>query len=176
MIRKATSNDINAIETIYNTLHTNEENGLVTIGWDRSIYPTRATALEALENEDLFVLEAPDHQVVAAARINQIQVPEYADADWHYKDISDDQVMVLHTLVVDPDTAGKGYGTEFVHFYEEYARSHDCPYLRMDTNEKNAAARKLYKKLGYWESDIVPCTFNGIEGVQLVCLEKYLNP
>ena len=148
MIRKATSNDINAIETIYNKLHTNEENGLVTIGWDRSIYPTRATALEALENEDLFVLEAPDHQVVAAARINQIQVPEYADAGWHYKDISDDQVMVLHTLVVDPDTAGKGYGTEFVHFYEEYARSHDCPYLRMDTNEKNAAARKLYKKLG----------------------------
>lgn len=176
MIRKATSNDINAIENIYNKLHTNEEKGLVTIGWDRSIYPTRATALEALENEDLFVLEFPEQQVVAAARINQIQVPEYADANWHYKNISDDHVMVLHTLVVDPDTAGKGYGTEFVHFYEEYAHSHSCPYLRMDTNEKNAAARKLYKKLGYWESDIVPCTFNGIEGVQLVCLEKYLNP
>lgn len=176
MIRKATSNDINAIETIYNKLHTNEEKGRITIGWNRNIYPTRATALEALENEDLFVLESPDQQVVAAARINQIQVPEYADANWHYKNISNSQVMVLHTLVVDPDTAGKGYGTEFVHFYEDYASSHDCPYLRMDTNEKNTAARKLYKKLGYWESDIVPCTFNGIEGVQLVCLEKYLNP
>ena len=51
MIRKATSNDIDTIETIYNKLHTNEEKGLVTIGWNRSIYPTRATALEALENE-----------------------------------------------------------------------------------------------------------------------------
>ena len=48
----------------------------------------------------------------------------------------------------------------------------NCPYLRMDTNAKNQAARKLYARLGYWEADIVPCVFNGIPGVQLVCLEK----
>ena len=107
--------------------------------------------------------------------INQVQVPEYADADWRYKDIPDEQVMVLHTLVVDPDTSGKGYGTAFVDYYEKYALEHNCPYLRMDTNERNAAARRLYKKLGYWEADIVSCVFNGIEGVQLVCLEKKLS-
>ena len=32
----------------------------------------------------------------------------------------------------------------------------------------------LYKKLGYTEAGIVPCTFNGLEGVELVCLEKKL--
>ena len=42
----------------------------------------------------------------------------------------------------------------------------------MDTNAKNQAARKLYARLGYWEADIVPCVFNGIPSVQLVCLEK----
>nr|WP_296093717.1 hypothetical protein [uncultured Dorea sp.] len=52
---------------------------------------------------------------------------------------------------------------------------HNCPYFRMDTNERNTAARRLYKKLGYWEADIVSCVFNGIEGVQLVCLEKKLR-
>ena len=42
----------------------------------------------------------------------------------------------------------------------------------MDTNEKNAAARRLYARLGYREAGIVPCVFNGIKGVGLVCLEK----
>ena len=45
----------------------------------------------------------------------------------------------------------------------------------MDTNERNAAARRLYAGLGYREAGIVPCTFNGIGGVQLVCLEKTLT-
>ena len=44
----------------------------------------------------------------------------------------------------------------------------------MDTNSKNQAARKLYAHLGYWESGIVDCSFNGIPGVALVCLEKKL--
>ena len=47
--------------------------------------------------------------------------------------------------------------------------------LRMDTNAKNAAARRLYQKLGYAEPDIVPCIFNGIPNVQLVLLEKKLT-
>lgn len=82
--------------------------------------------------------------------------------------------MVLHTLVVSPRIKGVGYGTKFVAFYEQYALDHGCRYLRMDTNEKNQAARSLYRKLGYTEVGVVPTVFNGIEGVQLVCLEKKL--
>lgn len=33
----------------------------------------------------------------------------------------------------------------------------------------------MYQKLGYEERGIVPCVFNGIPDVQLVCLEKYLD-
>ena len=49
-----------------------------------------------------------------------------------------------------------------------------CPYLSMDTNEKNAAARRLYARLGYKEIGIVDCEFSGIAGVHLVRLEKSL--
>jgi hypothetical protein len=55
------------------------------------------------------------------------------------------------------------------------ARENGCTVLRMDTNAKNAAARRLYQKLGYAEPDIVPCIFNGIPNVQLVLLEKKLT-
>ena len=80
--------------------------------------------------------------------------------------------MVLHTLVISTSHSGKGYGKAFVAFYEPYAKEQGCPFLRMDTNAKNHAARSLYQKLGYKEIGIVPCNFNGIEGISLVLLEK----
>ncbi len=45
----------------------------------------------------------------------------------------------------------------------------------IDTNERNLAARAMYSKYGYQEIDIVPTTFNGIEGVNLVLLEKQIQ-
>ena len=170
-IRRGTKEDIVQVAAIYDHILTEEEEGRAVIGWIRGVYPTENTAKEAVKNDDLFVMTDAG-RIVAAARINQVQVSEYADANWKYQDILPEQVMVLHTLVVDPGQSGKGYGSAFVKFYEDYAKEHNCPYLRMDTNAKNQAARKLYARLGYWEADIVPCVFNGIPGVQLVCLEK----
>ncbi len=83
-------------------------------------------------------------------------------------------VMVLHTLVVDPDKKRRGYGRAFLDFYENYARENGCAVLRIDTNARNAAARKMYAAFGWREAGIVPCSFNGLPGVQLVCLEKPL--
>lgn len=173
MIRRARPEDIPEVVKIYDHIHDKEEAGESAIGWVRDIYPTVRTAITALEQEDLFVGEV-DGRIVSAARINQQQVPEYADCRWEY-DAPEDQVMVLHTLVVEPSQSGKGYGKEFIRFYEDYALRHGCVYLRLDTNEINTAARTLYKKLGYKEPGIVPCVFNGIEGVRLVCLEKKLS-
>ena len=168
MIRGAEPGDIDGVVQIYAHILDSGE----SIGWVKGIYPTRRTALEALEKDELFVDEE-DGQVVAAARINRVQVPEYALADWNYQ-APEAEVMVLHTLVVEPAQAGKGLGRRFVQFSEDYALENGCRYLRMDTNAVNARARSLYKRLGYTEAGIVPCNFNGIAGVQLVCLEKTL--
>ena len=173
VIRKGAAADIPQIAAIYDRIHTREEAGQSVVGWVRDIYPTRATAQAALDAGELFVLEHGG-AVAAAARINQIQVPEYANARWQHPQAPAEQVMVLHTLVVDPLQGGRGLGTAFVRFYEEYAREKGCPYLRMDTNEKNRSARALYARLGYQEVGIVDCCFNGISGVRLVCLEKTL--
>ena len=174
MIRKAAAADIPAIAGIYDRILTKEEAGQATIGWARGVYPTEGFARRALEAKDLFVLE-DGGAICATARINQEQVPEYAGGDWLYGDAPDAEIMVLHTLVVDPQAAGRGYGRAFVSFYEQYAKDHGCRYLRMDTNAVNAAARRFYAKLGFRESGIVGCVFNGIPDVKLVCLEKKLD-
>lgn len=172
-IRPATAHDLARIEEIYNAIHTAEEAGKVSIGWVRGVYPTRATAQAGLDAGDLFVL-ADGGTVYAAGRINREQVPVYAEMPWAH-DVPPEQVLVLHTLVVDPAVAGHGCGTQFVRFYEQRARALGCPELRIDTNAKNANARRLYAYLGYREAGVAPCTFNGIDGVALVCLEKWLG-
>ncbi len=173
MIRKATNRDIPAVSGIYDRIHDAEAAGRLTTGWLRGVYPTEATARAALEAGDLFVLE-DGGRVVAAGRINRIQVPDYALVDWKYP-ARDDEVMVLHTLTVDPLCAGRGYGRAFLAFYEAYALENGCPVLRIDTNAKNAAARAMYAKHGYIESGVIPTVFNGIPGVDLVCMEKRLG-
>ena len=170
MIRRATEGDLTAIAAIYDRIHDAEEAGRLTTGWVRGVYPTEATARAALAAGDLFVLQ-DGGGIVAAARINREQVDVYAQVPWQYP-ARGDQVMVLHTLTVDPAKSGLGYGRAFLEFYERYALESGCPVLRIDTNEKNTAARAMYKRHGYLESGIVPTVFNGIPGVMLVCMEK----
>ena len=169
-IRRAEKTDIPAVAEIYDHIHGEEEAGRMTIGWKRGISPGRATAETAVSKGDLFVLE-DGGRVLAAGRINQEQVAEYAEIDWLYS-APDDGVWVLHTLVVEPAANGRGCARAFLDFYENYARERGCSVLRIDTNERNAAARAMYAKHGWREAGIVPCTFNGLPGVRMVCLEK----
>ena len=174
MIRKAVLADLDAVVGIYDEIHLAEETGLICVGWKRGVYPVRATAEEALRRNDLFVLEK-DGVIAGSGIINSMQVDAYAKARWQYE-ADDDRVCVLHTLTISPRASGKGLGTRFVGFYEAYALEHGCFELRIDTNERNLAARRMYRRLGYSEIDIVPTVFNGIPDVGLVLLEKRLDP
>ena len=172
MIRKATESDIPAVAEIYAHILANEDPAKPATGWLKGIYPVEATARAALGRDDLFVC-IEDDKVVASAIINRTQVDVYADCKWSLE-CEDDEVMVLHTLTVEPACTGRGIGRKFVAFYEDYARGHNCKALRIDTNAVNITARGLYAKLGYTEVGIVPCVFNGIPNVMLVCMEKLL--
>ena len=173
MIRKAEIKDLDAVDCLYQEIHDAESTGLVTTGWIREVYPVRATAEAALERDDLFVLEE-NGRILGSGIINQLQVDVYEGAPWKYH-VSDEQVCVLHTLVISPAARGKGYGRAFIRFYEDYALQHGYTELRIDTNERNMAARAMYSKYDYQEIDIVPTTFNGIAGVNLVLLEKQIR-
>lgn len=169
-IRKADKNDFTAVKKIYDNIHTEEESGRATTGWVRGIYPEAKTIEDALERNDLFVAETEDI-IVGTAIFNQTQLDSYKNAKWQHE-VKDNEIMVMHTLVIDPSQKGKGIGKEVAQFYEQYALENGCHYLRIDTNAKNTAARSFYKKLGYKEIGIVPCDFFGIGKINLVLLEK----
>ena len=173
VIRKANAADLDGVAAVYEAIHDEEEAGKVEIGWVRGVYPTRATAEASFERGDLYVLE-DDGAILGAAIINQTQVDRYAQGAWRHE-VPDDRVCVLHTLVIHPRDAGRGYGKAFVRFYEDWALRNGWPELRLDTNARNTAARRLYAGLGYKEVGVVPTVFNGIPGVNLVLLEKYIG-
>jgi len=128
--------------------------------------------MDAINADEMFVME-DGGSIVAALRINQVQMPAYAQVEWE-QNASPDKVMSFHTLVVSPKANGRGYGSGFVKFFEQYALEHGCPYLRIDTNARNLRARALYARLGYKEAGIINCVFCGIPNVDLVCMEKSL--
>lgn len=172
LIRKATVTDTAAIVALFDAIHTEEEAGRTTTGWLRNVYPTVKVVETGLDRGDLYVMEKAG-LLVATCRINAEQVDCYFGAPWRYA-AAPEQVLVMHTLVVDPKQKGRGYGTAFIAYYEEEARRRGCTVVRIDTNARNAQARRLYAYLGYHEADIVPTVFNGIPGVGLVLLEKKL--
>lgn len=172
-IRPATADDLPRIEQIYDAIHTAEEAGTASVGWARGVYPTRATAQAARDDGALFVL-TDGGALVAAGRIDKCRCRSTRRCRGNtQRRRSKCSCCTRSSLTRRP--AGHGYGTQFVRFYARRARALGCTVLRIDTNAKNAAARRLYARLGFREAAIVPCTFNGIAGVELVCLEKRLD-
>ena len=170
--RQAVSTDLTAIEAIYDRVLTRKEAGQEHIGWVRGLYPTRATASQSLQRQDLYVMES-EGQILAVATINQIQADVYSTAPWRYM-APDHKVLVLHTLVVDPNSIRNGLGRQFVTFYEDMGRQLGCTCLRLDTNVENSNARAFYNALGYEELCTRPCTFPGITGLTWILMEKKL--
>ena len=126
--------------------------------------------MDALTAGTLYVLE-DEGRVTAAAKIDQHQMPSTPSVPGSTRPRRSG-CWCCHTLVVDPAVKGKGYGTAFVRFYEQLGRETGRNCLRIDTNARNTPARTLYARLGYIEAGIIGGSFNGIPGVQLVCLEK----
>lgn len=173
MIRKAVETDIDRIDEIFNSVHVLEETGVTCAGWKRNVYPTHDTAVSAIKSGEMFVYES-DGIIKGTAVINKKQATEYSMCPWRYR-ASDDEVMVIHTLSVDPAYRKQGVATALIKFYEEYAAAEGCTNLRLDTNRENTPARRLYLNLGYTEAEVVPCLYEGIENLYLMCYEKKIK-
>lgn len=147
MIRKATTQDIDAVERSYTELLQHEQtHGAYTV-WQSGIYPTRQTAKQGLAEGALYVAEQ-DGELCASMIMNQIQPEEYHQIKWQ-EPAAPDQVLVIHLLCVRPSKAGRGIGKEMVQFAIEEGKRLHCSAIRLDTGPQNKPAVALYQKLGF---------------------------
>lgn len=147
MIRQAIFDDIDLIEDAYNEHFKHEiEHGAFTV-FKKGIYPTKKDAVKAISARSLFVYEENDN-IAGSIILNKVQPIEYTKIDWG-KVLRDDEVMVIHLLMVRPSMAGKGIASSLVKYAMELAKNSSCKVLRLDTGSQNTPAVSLYKKLGF---------------------------
>ena len=131
MIRKATFDDIELIEDTYNEHFKHEKkHGAFTV-FKKGIYPTRKDAEKAINVGTLYVYEE-NNGIAGSMIVDKVQPAEYTKIIWE-QTFANDEVMVIHLLMVRPSKAGKG----------------SCKALRLDTGSQNVPALSLYKKLGF---------------------------
>ncbi len=174
MIRLAKQTDIDDVEKIFNEILDTPEM-VHTTNWLKDGYPTRADAQKALDAGTLYVGEDETGGLYGAVNLNHIQPPEYAKIPWKIEpECSRDEVLVIHTLCIRPNCAGKGYGREFVAFSEQLAREKGCRVVRLDTYEGNRPAESLYSSLGYTLAGKTLFHFHNVIWETLICMEKKL--
>ncbi len=147
MIRKATKEDIGAVEQSYTALLEHEAKNGSSSGWKLGVYPTRATAENAVGQGSLYVMEE-NGQICASMILNSEQPADYARVPWQYPAAAD-EVLVLHTLCVPPSQAGKGRGREMVAFAVDFGTSRGYKVFRLDTYDGNGPAAGLYTRMGF---------------------------
>ena len=169
MVRKATEADIPAVTAIYDALLDREEQGLLSTGWTRGVYPTEQTARDALRAGTLYVMER-EGRVTAAAKIDQSQMEQYSRCRWQH-DAPPEQVLVVHTLCIPPSLAGQGLGRECVSRIKQHAAAIGCAAIRLDTWAGNTPAARLYQKNGFSLCGRAEVLFQGRIPEELIFLE-----
>lgn len=172
MIRLAKQTDIDEVEKIFDEILDTPEM-VRTTNWLKGGYPTRADAQKALDAGTLYVGEDGTGRLYGSVNLNHIQPPEYAKIPWKIlPECGGTEVLVIHTLCIRPDCAGKGCGKEFVAFSEQLAREKGCRAIRLDTYEGNRPAKSLYSSMGYTLAGSTLFHFQNVIWETLICMEK----
>lgn len=147
IIEKGTVNNIDELEILYNNLNDYLEAHVNYPGWIKHIYPVRETAVSGIEADNLFVLKI-DGVIAGSVILNHEPENAYDKVKWmleaDYKDI-----IVIHTLVVNPQFMQRHIAWQLMKFAEEYGIKQNVRSIRLDVSVHNIPAIALYEKLGY---------------------------
>ena len=146
-VRAAQTGDLHAVIRLYEDVcrHVEENNPIAW--WKREVYPTAQTAREGLEAPTLYVAEA-QARLAGAVILNQTPEAGYAGIAWP-SGARDEQALVVHTLCVHPDFAGRGVGRALLSFAVDLAADRDLAAVRLDVWDGNARAIALYEACGF---------------------------
>jgi len=147
IIEQATLADIDEVATLYDAVIDHLNGGVNYPGWQKGLYPTRATAETAAANGTLFVARE-DGAIIGSVVLSHRPEEAYDEARWGI-DASYDDIIVIHTLCVRPNTLKQGIARRLMEFARQHASEHTMKSIRLDVFEGNAPAIALYEKCGY---------------------------
>lgn len=147
IIEKGTTKDIDELEKLYDDLNEYLESNINYPGWIKGIYPTRQTAIDGIDNDNLFILRI-DNEIAASVILSHEPEDAYSQVTWgieaNYKDI-----IVIHTFVVHPNYMKNGLGRVLMDFAKRYSIEQKTKTIRLDVSIHNTPAIALYEECGY---------------------------
>jgi ribosomal protein S18 acetylase RimI-like enzyme len=78
---------------------------------------------------------------------------------WGFSTFSARPLINIHDLAVTADCRGHGVGRRLLEAVEAKARASGCAKLTLEVNADNAAAQRLYRRLGFGDGEGRPATF-----------------
>ena len=141
MIQKAVVDDLEIISQLAAKARARmQADGLMQ--WPGN-YPDQKTFEKDISQGGLYVYKQGD-RIVASISI----LPENDDA---YKEIRwlKDHSLVIHRVVVDPDSQKQGIGLALFEFARTLAKTHHYLSIKVDTHPKNFKMQRLITKAGY---------------------------
>lgn len=140
------------IVKLYDAIHEDLQKTINYPRWPKGIYPDKDSAKEAILKKEMYILQ--DHNcIVASVVLNHQQDLGYEKAAWLLEALPH-QVMVIHTLAVDPQYKGLGYASYMIEEIKKIAIQKNCIALRLDITQENLPARYLYQKHGFYFTGI----------------------
>ncbi|MGY5849299.1 GNAT family N-acetyltransferase [Salegentibacter sp. F14] len=112
--------------------------------WNEN-YPSMEQLQRDIENDELYLLRE-DTQIKGIVMLSFKQDEIYKSVNWLTKTTNH---LYVHRLAVHPKHWGKGYARTLMNFAEDYARSHNCVSIRLDTFSQNKRNQRFYKAREY---------------------------
>lgn len=147
VIKKATLQNIDELEALYNTLNDFLASTRNYPGWIKHIYPVRETAVQGIEEGSLFVA-MENNIIVGSIILNHEPEEAYHPVKW-LVDTDYENILVVRTLVVHPEYMKQQVGSNLMTFARKYALGNGIKSIRLDVSVNNKPAIELYRKMGY---------------------------
>lgn len=111
--------------------------------WDE-VYPARDIIEKDLTKQQAYGYW-DNEKLSAYTVLNEEYDQEYSTINW----MVNGKALIIHRLMIDAASQGKGIGKKLVDFAEVYASIHGYHSIRLDAFSKNPAALHLYERKNY---------------------------
>lgn len=146
-IEAGTTRDLDELEKIYNDVNDYLQQGINYPGWLKGIYPVREDAEIGIMENTLFTLKVGGN-IAGSIILNHKHEKAYDQVTWELE-ADDNQVLIVHTLLVHPDFMKQGISQKLMDFAKDYAIQKTVRSIRLDVAIQNTPAISLYEKCGY---------------------------
>ncbi len=155
IFRKAVLEDLENIEVMLK--YVVKEGRGKGLNWTEK-YPTREIFEEDILKREAYIIEN-DEELVGVVVLNSEEDISYKNLLWQ----ENERFIVIHRFMISPNYEGQGYGKRLLGEILEWARKNNFRLVKLDTEEKNIRAQRLYESMGF--KPIGEVSLSDIEGV-----------